>query len=206
METFLLKVEKQNISTIFVWSKWNPFQTNIYKAEVSFYGIAVWTVLSHLSLPLCIFYRHAMLSKPIRTDIICVNILLPQVSCCCCTCRHLELGLQTLGHGLISWGLFKYWTINNKVVSYLYCTEEPRIQLPGCQAEDKGHLPSDFLASASRLVIHSSSPSPLTNQPQPNHRFSVLSLCTCRVRTYLYHHHITSYAVSLTDHITEASA
>ena len=59
METFLLKVEKLNISTIFVWSKWNPFQTNIYKAEVSFYGIAVWTVLSHLSLPLCIFYRHA---------------------------------------------------------------------------------------------------------------------------------------------------
>ena len=58
METFLLKVKYEILSTNFVWSKWNPFQTNIYKAELSFYGIAVWTVLSHLSLPLCIFYRH----------------------------------------------------------------------------------------------------------------------------------------------------
>ena len=33
------------------------FQTNIYKAESSFYGIWLWIVLSHITLPLCIFYR-----------------------------------------------------------------------------------------------------------------------------------------------------
>ena len=135
-----------------------------------------------------------MLSKPIRSDIIRVIILLLQVSRCCCACRHLELGLQTLGQGLISWGSFKYWTINNKVVSYLYCKEESRILL---MAEDKGNLASDFLAyaSASLLVIHTSSPSPLTNQQQPSIFSFVTALCTS---TYLYHsrsHHSTSYAM-----------
>ena len=38
METFLIK-------------------TNVYKAEVAFFGIAMWTILSHMTLPLCIFYR-----------------------------------------------------------------------------------------------------------------------------------------------------
>ena len=117
-----------------------------------------------------------------------------QVSRCCCACRHLELGLQTFGQGLISRGLFKYWTINNKVVSYLYCKEESRILL---MAEDKGNLASDFLAyaSASLLVIHTSSPSPLTNQQQPSIFSFVTALCTS---TYLYHsrsHHSTSYAM-----------
>ena len=32
-------------------------KANIYKIEVSFYSISVWTILSHITLPLCIFYR-----------------------------------------------------------------------------------------------------------------------------------------------------
>eukprot|EP00091_Calanus_sinicus_P017512 TRINITY_DN37853_c0_g1_i1.p1 TRINITY_DN37853_c0_g1~~TRINITY_DN37853_c0_g1_i1.p1 ORF type:complete len:102 (+),score=15.53 TRINITY_DN37853_c0_g1_i1:134-439(+) len=30
---------------------------NIYQKEIMFYSISVWTILSHITLPLCIFYR-----------------------------------------------------------------------------------------------------------------------------------------------------
>ena len=32
-------------------------KTNIYHTEVEFFSLEVWTVLSHMTLPLCIFYR-----------------------------------------------------------------------------------------------------------------------------------------------------
>ena len=30
---------------------------NIYHTEVEFFSLEVWTILSHMTLPLCIFYR-----------------------------------------------------------------------------------------------------------------------------------------------------
>ena len=35
-------------------------KTNIYQTEVAFFTLEIWTVLSHMTLPLCIFYRFAM--------------------------------------------------------------------------------------------------------------------------------------------------
>ena len=32
-------------------------KTNIYQTEVAFFTLEIWTVLSHMTLPLCIFYR-----------------------------------------------------------------------------------------------------------------------------------------------------
>ena len=32
-------------------------QTNVYKSEIEFFGLSVWIILSHITLPLCIFYR-----------------------------------------------------------------------------------------------------------------------------------------------------
>ena len=35
-------------------------KTNIYHTEVEFFSLEVWTVLSHMTLPLCIFYRFCL--------------------------------------------------------------------------------------------------------------------------------------------------
>ena len=32
-------------------------KTNVYSTELDFFGYAAWTLLSHMTLPLCIFYR-----------------------------------------------------------------------------------------------------------------------------------------------------
>ena len=41
-------------------------KTNIYQTEVAFFTLEIWTLLSHMTLPLCIFYRFAHIIKNIN--------------------------------------------------------------------------------------------------------------------------------------------